>query len=332
MTPTTTLGVRLPNSGPLASPAAIRDVAVRADELGYDTVWVHDHVSWPKVMLSHYAAGSIEICQDQDPDFYESISSVAFLAGRLRRARVGVAGLVLPLRDPRVLGKQIATIERLSDSRLVLAAGIGNIPWDFTTMGVPYNRRGRIATDTLRALRAMFAERQPVDFTSKTVTFTEGTFLPRPVDLPIWVTASSEPGLARAAALGDGWMTVYVSPADYARMSARFGELTAEAGRDPATLTRAYETFVCVAETRAEAEQFSKASVEHLTHGKNRGPEVFLIGTPDDVAEGIAAYADGGAQHIELKFICRDVPHLLEQVDAIARRSVPTPAGAEARR
>jgi alkanesulfonate monooxygenase SsuD/methylene tetrahydromethanopterin reductase-like flavin-dependent oxidoreductase (luciferase family) len=326
MTTSTTLGVRLPNSGPLATPAAIRDVAVRADELGYDTVWVHDHISWPRVMLSHYAAGSIEICQDQDPDFYESITSVAFLAGHIHRARVGVAGLVLPLRDPRVLGKQITTIERLSGSRLVLAAGIGNIPWDFTTMGVPYNRRGRFATDTLRALRAIFDERQPVDFSSKTVSFTEGTFLPRPVSLPIWVTASSEPGLARAAAFGDGWMTVYVSPADYAGLNNRFSELAAEAGRDPAALTRAYETFVCVAETRAEAEQFSRASVEHLSHGKERGAEVFLIGTPDDVAEGIAAYRTAGAQHIELKFICRDVPHLLEMVDAIAKRSLPVPA------
>jgi alkanesulfonate monooxygenase SsuD/methylene tetrahydromethanopterin reductase-like flavin-dependent oxidoreductase (luciferase family) len=315
-----TLGARLPNSGPLASPAAICDVAVRADQLGYDTLWVHDHISWPKLMLSHYAAGSIEICGEQDPDFYESISCVAFLAGRVQRARVGIAGLVLPLRDPRVLGKQLATVERLSGSRLVVAAGIGNIPWDFTTLGIPYKRRGRIATDTLRALRAMFGERQPVDFSSDTHNFTEGTFLPRPQSLPLWVTAGSEPGLARVAALGDGWMTVYVTPAEYARMNTRLDELVVEAGRDPATLTRAYETFVCVGDTRAEAERFSKASLEHLTHGKDRGADVFMIGDVDDIADGIAAYSEAGAQHIELKFICRDVAHLLEMVAAIADR------------
>ena len=153
-----TLGARLPNSGPLASPEAICEVAVHADQLGYDTLWVHDHISWPREMLSHYAAGSIEICGDQDPDFYESVTCMAFLAGHLRRARVGVAGLVLPLRDPRVLGKQLATLERLCGSRLVVAAGIGNIPWDFAAMGIPFNRRGKITTDTLRALRAMFSE------------------------------------------------------------------------------------------------------------------------------------------------------------------------------
>jgi alkanesulfonate monooxygenase SsuD/methylene tetrahydromethanopterin reductase-like flavin-dependent oxidoreductase (luciferase family) len=329
MTQALTLGVRLPNSGPLATPAAIRDVAVRADELGYDTVWVHDHVSWPRVMLSHYAAGSIEACRDQDPDFYESITSVAFLAGHLRRVRVGVAGLVLPLRDPRVLGKQIVTLERLSGSRLVLAAGIGNIPWDFSAMGVSFHRRGRIATDHLRALRAMLGETQPVEFSSRTVSFSGATFLPRPAKLPIWVTASSEPGLVRAAALGDGWMTVYVTPARYAELSKRLSELAEENGRDPATLDRAYETFVCVAETRAEAERFSQASVDHMLHGKtDRGRDVFMIGTPDDIAEGLAAYQDAGAGHVELKFICRDVPHLLEMVDAIAARSLPS-AGQE---
>jgi alkanesulfonate monooxygenase SsuD/methylene tetrahydromethanopterin reductase-like flavin-dependent oxidoreductase (luciferase family) len=320
----TTLGVRLPNSGPLASPQAIREIAVRADDLGYDTVWVHDHISWPKEMLSHFAAGSIEICNDQDPDFYESITCTAFLAGYLRHARVGVAGLVLPLREPRVLGKQISTLERLSDSRLVIAAAIGNIPWDFTAMGVPYRRRGKVATDALRALRAMFGEQQPVAFSSDTYNFVDGTFLPRPVSLPIWVTASSEPGLTRAAALGDGWMTVYVTPGEFARMGNRLSDIAVDIGRDPGSLSRAYETFACVAETRSEAERFSKASIEHLTKGKERGEDAFLIGTPDDIAEGIEAYAAAGAQHIELKFICRDVPHLLEMVEAIAKNRLST--------
>ena len=97
-------------------------------------------------------------------------------------------------------------------------------------------------------------------------------------------------------------------------------------GRDPASLTRAYETFVCVAETRSEATRFSKASIEHMTKGKSGREEAFMIGTPDDVIGRIAAYTEGGAQHIELKFICRDVTHMLEMVDAIAKACRPIAA------
>ena len=110
-----TLGVRLPNSGPFAEPSALLSTAEHAEALGYNRVWVHDHVSWPREKLTHFATGSVEACADQDPNFFESVSTSAWLSGRLRRIGVGIAGLVVPLRDPRVLAKQLATIDRLGD-------------------------------------------------------------------------------------------------------------------------------------------------------------------------------------------------------------------------
>ena len=70
-----TLGVRLPNSGPFAEPSALLSTAEHAEALGYNRVWVHDHVSWPREKLTHFATGSVEACADQDPNFFESVST-----------------------------------------------------------------------------------------------------------------------------------------------------------------------------------------------------------------------------------------------------------------
>ena len=112
MTPaTTTFGIRLPNSGPFATPAAMREIATLSEALGFETLWVHDHLAWPHHRRTHFAAGSVEAVTDEPPSFYESVAAIAYIAGLTRRIKVGIAGLVLPWRDPRVLAKQFATLE-----------------------------------------------------------------------------------------------------------------------------------------------------------------------------------------------------------------------------
>ena len=185
---------------------------------GTTAYWVHDHVSWPRDKLTHFATGSLEACDDQDPNFFESISTAALLAGRLERIGIAIAGLVVPLRDPRILAKQLATIDRLGGSRLVVAFAIGAIRGDFEVMGVPFERRGKLSNEYLGALRAILDGEQPVSYAGENVAFEGGTFLPKPLDLGLWATGSSEPGLTRAARFADGWMTVYQSVDAYARL------------------------------------------------------------------------------------------------------------------
>ena len=307
------LGVRLPNSGPFAQPAAVLDSAALFERLGYDRVWVHDHISWPPAKLTHFATGSLEACADQDPNFFESLTTSALLLGRLSRINVGIAGLILPLRDPRVLGKQLFTIDALAGSRLVVAFGIGAIHGDFEVMGVPWERRGRLTSDHLRALRAMAGE-QPVDFESASVSFADGTFLPRPIGLGLWVTGTSDAGLRRAVELADGWMTVYHSVDEYTAVVARLRGLASDAGRDPDTLDLGYETYVTVAGTHDEAVAIANTSVTEKFDTLEHGLEVCIVGSVDEVVEKLDAYGRAGARHIELKFIA----HTLDDVQAMA--------------
>lgn len=307
------LGVRLPNSGPFAEAEAILDSAALFEQLGYDRVWVHDHISWPQDKLTHFATGSLEACAGQDPNFFESLTTSALLLGRLSRIKVGIAGLILPLRDPRVLGKQLFTIDAMAGSRLVAAFGIGAIRGDFGVMGVPWERRGRLTSDHLRVLRAM-AGKQPVSYESDSITFKDGTFLPRPTGLGLWVTGASDAGLKRAVELADGWMTVYHSAAEYAERAGRLREMASEAGRDPGSLDLGYETYVTVGRTHEAAVAVAGRSLTEKFQTLERGLEVCVVGSVDEVIDRLNAYAEAGAHHLELKFI----GHTLEDVQAMA--------------
>ncbi len=139
---TMNFGVRLPVAGPLASVDFIRRAAVRAEELGYASVWVHDFIGWTKEMdRSHVSCGAIDLVTDEsEPVMFETITNLAFLAGITERVTIGSAILCTPYRNPVVQAKQLACIDALSNGRLVVGAGVGalkRIGRDFEVVGCP---------------------------------------------------------------------------------------------------------------------------------------------------------------------------------------------------
>ena len=322
----TDYGVRLPNSGPFADASTILRLAVHAEELGFDTVWVHDHISWAREKLTHFAAGSIEACQDQDPNFFESVATAGVLAGRLRRASIAIAGLVLPLRDPRVLAKQLATVQSFAGRPLTVALGVGAIAQDFQVMNVPWNRRGRIANDYLGALRAILDGEQPVSYESANVSFSGGEFYPRPTDLRLWIAGTSDAALTRAVRYGEGWMTVYATPAEYAEHLGRLQAKAAELGRDPSTLATGLEFYMTVGATRAEALRIAERSLVHKFKSIERGLAVSVVGDRAEVADQFAAFREAGVQHFELKFVCHDPDQMARMMERVS--DVVAPAAA----
>jgi alkanesulfonate monooxygenase SsuD/methylene tetrahydromethanopterin reductase-like flavin-dependent oxidoreductase (luciferase family) len=161
---TPTFGIRLPNSGPFAAPASIREIALLSERLGFQTLWVHDHLAWPHHRRTHFAAGSVEVVPNEFPSFYESVATVAYVAGLTRRIKVGIAGLVLPWRDPRVLAKQFATVAELAAGRLVPALAIGRFEDEFVAQQVDYHQRGRITDEYLACLAAILGPEAKTDF------------------------------------------------------------------------------------------------------------------------------------------------------------------------
>src|SRR5207244_6594007 len=103
------VGVALPSSGPFASGENILQVAKQAEVCGFDDVWVNDHYSYPRQRLTRSSAGSIEAVTDQEPHFFESLTTLAVVGGTIPRIGLAVLGLIFPIRDPRRFANQFST-------------------------------------------------------------------------------------------------------------------------------------------------------------------------------------------------------------------------------
>src|SRR4051812_46648254 len=112
-------GIRVPNSGPLTNPTNMVRAAQESEVRGFDAFWVHDHLTWTEEMHRyHVSCGAVEaVRDDQRPDFFESVVTLAHLAALTQKIRMGVACVVLPARNPIYLAKQWATLDVLSGGR-----------------------------------------------------------------------------------------------------------------------------------------------------------------------------------------------------------------------
>ena len=160
--PKVTFGIRVPNSGPLASPESIVKVAREAESLGYDSIWVHDHLTWTEeIHRTHISSGSDDSHRGNDsPDFYEAMTTLAYVAGLVRRVRLGIACLVVPCRNPLLAAKQISSLDVFCDGRLDIGLGIGSPSTlksrEYEVLGVNRKLRGKIADDHIRAMKTIW--------------------------------------------------------------------------------------------------------------------------------------------------------------------------------
>src|SRR5579872_1038919 len=219
-------GVRLPNSGPFANRSNIVEVARSAEALGFHSIWVHDHILWGSEQhRTHLSAGSAEaLNQAQRPNFFESITTLSYLAGMTKRVKLGIAVLVLPLRNPLVVAKELANLDVLSEGRLLVgvAPGAPKITKpEFDAVGAVYEERGRITDDYLVAIRKLWNEEYPTK-EGKYSHFKEVQMFPKPAqkNLKILVGGGergiSERALRRVVEFGDGWIPAYLTPEEAA--------------------------------------------------------------------------------------------------------------------
>src|SRR5499427_10252543 len=168
-------GVRVPNSGPLASPDSIVQVGREAESLGYDSIWVHDHLTWTEEIHStHISSGSEDSNTCGSPDFYEAMTTLAYLAGLVRSVRLGVACLVVPCRNPLLAAKQIASLDVFCNGRLDIGLGIGSPSTlksrEYEVLGVNRKLRGKIVDDYIRAMKTIWTS-QPSRYQGNFVAF-----------------------------------------------------------------------------------------------------------------------------------------------------------------
>lgn len=211
--PVMDLEIVLPDESPSMPPSTLVELARAAEELGYATAWLPDHVLPP----GEYGAtfGGV----------YEPLVTIGHLSAVTERIRLGTSVLVAPLRNPFVLAKQVATLHRLSAGRVVLGLGVGWNEPEFAALGADYRRRGAVTDDALDLLRHLFTGGS-APYRGRRFSYDEGVFAPVPeTPVPIMVGGNSDAALRRAARSADIWQGLPTSPAEFAERARRLVDL-----------------------------------------------------------------------------------------------------------
>lgn len=189
-------GVVLPTYGKYATRYAILDTALSAEELGFDSVWVTDHLALPQADANRFG------------HIFEAVTTLSYLAASTRRVRLGISALVLPQRNPLEVGKQLATLDALSGGRVILAAGIGWSAGEYANLGYNFRNRGKRMNEALQVLRTLWRGGKVISFSGQFYKFEQVVLSPPPVQAggpPIWVAGDSPAALKRAVYYADGW-------------------------------------------------------------------------------------------------------------------------------
>ena len=189
------LGIHLPQIGRKAGADAIRRAAVQAEELGFADLWTSEHIIVP--------SGA---AYPPSPLFYDPVLALTWAAACTSRVGLGTSVLVLPMRHPLPLAKELATLQNLSGGRFILGAGVGWLEAEFEALGVPFRERGRRMDEGIAMMRAVWTD-DPVTFEAKCIpaVIKSMRMQPHPEQpIPIWIGGTSEPALQRALK-HEGW-------------------------------------------------------------------------------------------------------------------------------
>jgi len=246
------LGIHLPHAGEQATPALIRRLAIRAEALGFADVWVSEHIIVPRAKFP------------RSPVFYDPVLTLTWIAAVTERVRLGTSVLVLPMRHPLPLAKELSTLQNLSGGRLILGAGVGWLEEEFAALGVPFRERGRRMDEGIAMMRAVWSQ-DPVTFKSRYIpAVIEGmTMTPMPISpIPLWLGGSSDAALQRTIRIADGWHGSGHTPAETAPIARRLREARPEPGFTISI--RAPWNGMDFGALRADVDAYAEAGVEHI--------------------------------------------------------------------
>ena len=234
------LTLSIPSFGPFFPPGRLHEVvslAQRAEAAGVDTVIVPDHVVMGE-RTDRYAWGPFPF--PIETPWLEPLTVLTAIAAATEHLRLATGILIAPLRPAPVLAKTVATLDVLSQGRVDLGVGVGWQKEEFDAVGLDYERRGQLLTDTIAACRALWSE-SPTSFDSETVRFEKIWCEPRPVQsggIPVWFSGTlTKRNLDRIVRLGDGWIPIMTATReDLADGAKRLADALASAGRDASAL------------------------------------------------------------------------------------------------
>jgi probable F420-dependent oxidoreductase len=196
-------GICIPSHRDIMSVDAVKAVAQRAETLGYDSVWVNDHIIIPFEYLDRFTAR-----------YYDPYMVLADAAARTQRIKLGTSVIVLPYRHAIIQAKMLTTLDAFSGGRVILGVGSGGVEPEFQALGVDFAQRGALTDEALKVILELWTQENP-NFQGDHYTFSDIKFAPKPTQkprIPIWVGGTSRASLRRTAQFGDAWHPIANDP------------------------------------------------------------------------------------------------------------------------
>ncbi|MFQ6135381.1 MAG: TIGR03619 family F420-dependent LLM class oxidoreductase [Nitrososphaerales archaeon] len=301
------LGLLLPTSAHKGTPkfSKILEMASIAEEAGFGSLWVGDSILRARI---------------------EALMTLAAVAARTERVKLGTATLLLPIRSPVLVAQMVAALDHASGGRVVLgvAPGGDDAKSEFEACGVPFEHRGRRMDEAIGVLRLLWTK-DDVSFSGEFYNLSGVTLDPKPIQKPcpdIWVGGASKRTFKRVAELADGWIPFDIPPEEYGQNWSRISQLAKEQSRD---LSEIHPAVYIYTNLKPEGGPVEAGEAFYLggmhestlsTHGRKQ-----TYTTTDELLEKIDRYAELGVKTLILRFAARDP---MGQLKACVKHVLPS--------
>ncbi len=284
-------------------------MAETAERIGFDSVWVGDSITSKPRM--------------------EPLTTMAAIAARTQRVKIGTAVMLTALRHPVHLAHALSTIDNISNGRTILGVGAGrgdNAMYiqEHTTVGVPIEERADRMEEGLRLMRELWIK-DNVTSEGQHYPVNDVTLEPRPVQpsVPIWISSNwVQRGLRRVAELGDAWITNVTTPEIFMKCWDRISEHAVAAGRDPQSITRCLYISVNLnseEESLREGDAFMQAYYGRPYEAVSK-QLLCVFGPPEKCAEAINNYKAAGVDYFIVRFAS---PNQMSQMATFTNEVLP---------
>jgi probable F420-dependent oxidoreductase len=219
--------------GPTTNPQWLRTAATTVERLGFATIWAPEHVVLVEQYNSRYPYTSGQFPGPANAEIADPFATLAYVAACTSEVRLATGICIVPEHNPMVLAKTIATVDRLSNGRVILGVGIGWLAEEFQALGIPFERRAQRTREYIEVMRRLWTEEHS-SYSGEFVNFSHVFSYPKPANkkgVPVWFGGESGPALRRVAEYGDGWLGFKLQPDQAAAKIRKIEELLKACGR-----------------------------------------------------------------------------------------------------
>lgn len=313
-------GLSMPNRGPLAKPEIMREIAQKAEALGYGYITVSDHLVVPRKIDPNYPYsenGEFRWSSDGEVDCMEQFTLLSWIAAVTSKIRVMTSVVVVPHRNPIFMAKSLATTDVLSGGRVTVGCGAGWMPEEFEALNLPpFKSRGQVTNEYIAVMKSAWADPNP-SYDGEFYKFSNVDTDPRPVQNPhppIWIGGESMPAIRRTVALGDAWYPFGSNPKfrmdkleTYTARLAKLRQVAEEVGRDPASIALSYN---CAFHSATEQ--------THVDGGRQE-----ITGSPEQRAADISAFGEAGVSSMIVNVAAGEKEAMLTRMAEFAENVMP---------